>query len=249
MGLDLYPGAKWAPSSIPHPMRERTLGIVMHWTAGSEPGDIRILRGPNVDCQFYVAKDGDVYQFLDPDSQGWHALHTANHTCIGIEHEGRGEPYTDAQFAASSRLVSYLCVRYGIPPVHASPRSGDLDSLRGIFGHGDLTKGGVDGNNHTDTVPEGTGWGNYLAAVKRIMGQDSLEAHDLSDLPGNGTLRLIVEGHKWSGWGDCEGPMRWIGRNGLNEDAEVSFAWQGNVWRDTEKVVKVVRTLVGRYLG
>ena len=251
MGLDLYPGAKWAPSRIPHPMREMTLGIVMHWTVGSEPGDISILRGPNVDCQFYVPKDGapPVYQFLDPDSQGWHALHTANHTCIGIEHEGRGEPYTGAQFASSTRLVAYLCKRYGIPPVHASPRSGDLDSLRGVFGHGDLSKGHVDGNDHTDTVPAGTGWDPYLRAVKTLMGQGGLELVDLSKLPGDGTLRLIVEGRKWAGWEDCEGPMRWIDANGLNEDAEVSLAWQGNVWRDPEKVVKVVRTLVNRHLA
>lgn len=251
MGLDLYPGAIWRPSSIDHPMRPMTLGIVMHWTVGVEAGDITVLDGPRVDCQFYVAKDGHVFQFLDPDEQGWHAKATANRYCIGIEHESKGEPYTDLQLADSARLVAWCCRRYGIPVRHTDPSGSDLDTFRGLFGHRDLSIGGVrvDGNDHTDTVPEGTGWDRFLSEVKRAMGQGDQELpRDLSDLPGDATLRLVVAGRKWSGWDDCEGPMRWIVREGLQRDTAVSLAWQGNVWREPAKVVRVVRTLVGRYL-
>ena len=251
MGLDLYPGAIWRRSVIGHDMRSMTLGIVMHWTVGREAGDITVLDGPRVDCQFYVTKDGDVYQFLDPDEQGWHAFFMANHYCIGIEHEGRGEPYTAVQLSESSRLVAYLCRRYGIPARHVDPSGHDIETFRGIFGHLDLSVGGerVDGNNHTDTVPGGTGWGDYFAAVRKALGQGIVEKpRDLSDLPGGGTLRLVVHGRKWAGWEDCEGPMRWIDREALAMDTPVSLAWQGNVWRNPAKVVQVVRTLVGRYL-
>lgn len=164
----LYPGATWRPSVINHPNRPQTLGIVIHWTAGGEAGDIVTLDGPTVDVQFYVTKDGDVYQFLPLDSQAWHAFHTANTYCIGIETEGRGEAWTKPQLAAIAKLTAWLCKRYGIPIKKVDPSGTDLSTFRGIFGHRDLSLGGlrVDGNDHTDTVPDGTGWGTFLAAVR-----------------------------------------------------------------------------------
>jgi N-acetyl-anhydromuramyl-L-alanine amidase AmpD len=74
------------PASVhdpPSPPR-RDARIVIHWTAGHKNGDLATLDGPNVDCHFYVDKDGDVFEFLDSDLQAWHAFHTANPTCIGI---------------------------------------------------------------------------------------------------------------------------------------------------------------------
>jgi N-acetylmuramoyl-L-alanine amidase len=162
-----YPGAHWHPSSIHHPDRSETRGIVIHWTAGHEAGDISTLDGPNVDVQFYVDKAGRVYQFLDDRSSAWHAFHTANYTCIGIEHEGSGEAWTPKQLAASAKLSAWLCKRYSIPVRHVNPRSAapsDRPHWRGLFGHRDLA--GIDGNDHEDSVPAATGWTHYLDAIK-----------------------------------------------------------------------------------
>ncbi len=166
-----YPGAIWRPSVINHPSRPDTLGIVVHWTVGSEAGDITVLDGPTVDVHFYVAKDGDVYQFLPLDSQAWHAKFLANRHCIGIETEGRGEPWTPKQLDEMAKLTAWLCKRYNIPVRHADPSGTDLNTFKGIFGHRDLSLGGirVDGNDHTDTVPDGTGWGNFLARVNEHL--------------------------------------------------------------------------------
>lgn len=156
-----YPGATFIPSVISHPKRDGTRGIVIHWTAGREAGDISTLtRSGNVDVQFYVTKAGKVYQFLDADSQAWHAFHTANHYCIGIEHEGSGEPWTPAQMTASAKLSAWLCARYSIPMAHVYPRSGHWN---GLYGHVDLQ--GIDGNNHTDTVPADPGWERYIFQI------------------------------------------------------------------------------------
>lgn len=168
---ELYPGAIWRPSVINHPPRPDTLGICIHWTVGSEAGDIATLDGPTVDVHAYVAKDGDVYQFLPLDSQAWHAKFLANRHCIGIETEGRGEPWTDKQLDEMAKLTAWLCKRYSIPVRHVDPSGTDLSTFKGIFGHRDLSLGGarVDGNDHTDTVPDGTGWDTYLAAVRNCM--------------------------------------------------------------------------------
>lgn len=173
---ELYPGAIWRPSSIKHPNRPQTLGITIHWTVGHEAGDITVLDGPSVDVHFYVTKAGKVYQFLPFDSQAWHALHTANSLTVGIETEGKGEAWTPIQLQAMGRLVAWICKRYSIPVKHAFPTSASTDSLRGIFGHGDLTKGRVDGNNHTDSVPFGTGWPRFIAEVQKNMARPASSA-------------------------------------------------------------------------
>jgi hypothetical protein len=161
-----YPLAKWQPSEIQHPMRRITLGIVIHNTYGHEAGDVTTLDGPAVDAHFYVAKDGDTYQFLDTGSSAWTAKATANATCVQIETEGkRSEPWTPAQLSAVADLTAWVCKLYGIPIRKVDPTSpADLSSFRGLFDHRDLA--GIDGNNHTDGVPDGTGWPRFLAAIK-----------------------------------------------------------------------------------
>lgn len=194
---EIYPGAIWRPSSISHPTRPKTLGIVIHWTVGHEAGDITVLDGPSVDVHFYVTKSGKVYQFLPFDSQAWHGYRTANTYSVGIETEGAGEAWTAPQLAATARLTAWLCKRYSIPVKHATPRNGDLASLSGIFGHGDLTKGRVDGNNHSDTVPAGTGWEKFLAAVRVNMARPATSAP-----PKKPTLRYrLIKGFLLAGFG------------------------------------------------
>jgi N-acetylmuramoyl-L-alanine amidase len=187
-----YPGATWHPSSISHPNRTQTRGLVCHWTAGSFAGDISTLDGPNVDVQFYVPKRGGVYQFLDSDSEAWHAFHTANTTCIGIETEGSGEAWTDVQLADMAKLCAWLCDLYSIPIRHVHPP----DEWHGLFGHRDLSLGNVDGNNHTDTVPDGTGWDTFLSAINAVA-HPTDEAYYFEHVPyTNGGLGPAILGQK-----------------------------------------------------
>src|SRR6266567_2138153 len=115
------PRAIQHPSAIQHPHRDETRGVVIHWTAGHKQGDLATLDGPNVDCHFYVDQAGDVFEFLDTDSQAWHAFHTANHTCLGIEHEGSGEAWTPKQLEASAQLTAWLSRLYNIPVAKVDP--------------------------------------------------------------------------------------------------------------------------------
>jgi N-acetyl-anhydromuramyl-L-alanine amidase AmpD len=154
-----YPGAIWYPSKAQHPQRPATWGLVIHWTVGHKAGDLSALTGGKEDVQFYVTKTGQVYQLLDSGSEAWHAMPTANTYTVGIEHEGSGEPYTPAQFAASVKLAAWICRTYKIPVRHTDPHT----NWKGIYGHADLH--GIDNNDHTDSVPAGTGWPKYLAAV------------------------------------------------------------------------------------
>lgn len=154
-----YSAATWYPSPVNHPVRPSTWGIVIHWTAGHKAGDLATLTGGNVDVQFYIDKAGEVYQLLDANSEAWHAFHTANTHCVGIEHEGSGEPWTPAQLNASAKLVAWLCHEYNIPVRHVDPHV----DWSGIYGHADLH--GIDGNDHTDSVPAGTGWAKYLGLI------------------------------------------------------------------------------------
>lgn len=249
---DLLPGVEWHPSSIEHAMRPLTLGVVIHWTAGRRNGDLGVLDGPNVDCQFYVPKAPPVFQLLDPDEQGWHALRTANTYCIGIEHESlTGEDYTPWQLQASAELVARLCRRYSIPIRKVDPSGHDLDTFRGIFGHRDLSLGGlnVDGNDHTDTYPGPGGWATYITAVQAVSERlfDPPEVIDLGKLPKGGTLRLAVGGRLWAGWFMAADPLRWVARNGA-KDPNAAIAWDGSIWRGPDKVTGVARNLVRRYL-
>ena len=176
-----YPGAIVRPSVIEHSRRLRTEGITIHWTVGRELGDLGVLDGPEVDVQFYVAKDGDTYQLVPVDNTAWHGKSDANNWTVGIETEGSGEPWTAAQFNSVVSLTAWLCRKYGIPVVHASPRDDRPETFRGIMGHGDLTKGGVDQNDHSDTVPPGTGWDRFLTAVRSEL--DPIETRYYYEYP------------------------------------------------------------------
>ena len=230
---ELYPGAIWHPSPLRLASRPQTLGIVEHWTSGHEAGDVATLSGTSVCVQFYITHSGHVYQFLPLDSQAWHAFHTANTYCLGIEHEGNGEPWTAAQFAASAKLNAWLCKRYDIPVAHAHPRAGDLSTWHGLYGHRDLA--GIDGNDHNDSVPDDPGWDKFLAAVK---------GHPDVPLTDGNTLRLQLQGHAlMAGWGECRGPVTNVARDGLKRGNKCWIAWKGSSWHGPVDVTNVCRRL------
>lgn len=236
--------------------------MTIHWTAGRYDGDIATLDGPTVDCHFYVAKSGEVVQFLDMESMAWHGFDTANSKCLGIEHQGFGEAYTDAQLEASAKLVAYLCRRFGIPIRHVDPTAGVESSFRGIFGHRDLSLGGnrVDGNDHTDSVPDGTGWDRYLARVALYFQGGGATSDEVTPDPlPTGELRLAIQapGSKPRRWADADAwnALRWMAANPLDWRCKVTLAFRGQVWsterapkRPVAYIQKVARTLVARHL-
>jgi hypothetical protein len=183
-----YPGAKFIQSPrTAGELRDDTLGVVIHWTAGHEPGNVAVLSEEDprsVNVQFYCPRDADpgVYQFTETDERANHGFETANRHMVGIECEGSGEPWTRAQYDNIVALTTWLCDLYAIPKAKCDPSGHDLSTFHGICGHRDLSLGGqrVDENDHTDTVPDGIGWEPFL---KRVKGEDA--AFYFEDLPWN----------------------------------------------------------------
>ena len=188
-----YPGAHFQQSpETEGQLRDDTLGVVWHWTAGREPGDVSVLSRDDprsVNVQFYIPKDGTtptpgkgVYQFTETDERANHAMHTANHFMVGVEMEGSGEPWSPVQYDNAVALGVWLSLIYTIPIVHCDPSGHDLSTFRGHCGHVDLSLGGerVDGNDHTDTVPNPPGWLDFLTQMRG--GQDT-EAFRFESLP------------------------------------------------------------------
>lgn len=66
--------------------------------------------------------------------------------------------------------------------------------------------------------------------------------------PDGATLRLVLNGRRWSGWEEAGGPLQWIARNGIAPDAKTAIAWQGRVWRGPRDVTNVARNLTRRFL-
>jgi N-acetylmuramoyl-L-alanine amidase CwlA len=241
-----YPGAIQRPSAIHHPNRDETRGIVIHWTAGHKTGDLATLDGPNVDCHFYVDRAGEVYEFLDSESQAWHAFHTANHTCVGIEHEGSGEAWTAKQLDASARLVAWLSKLYNIPVTKVDPHK----NWHGIFGHVDLK--GIDGNNHTDTVPATTGWNRYLTRIKQSRDRSHLPNPPAKKPAKAGTLQVIVRQRgkpqrAWEGWQNGILALRWIAEHGLKPSTKASLSLGDKKWEGPAEVTKQAKQLVRKY--
>jgi N-acetyl-anhydromuramyl-L-alanine amidase AmpD len=104
-------------------------GIVLHASDGREGGDINTLTGHDKDHQvssnYYVTRDGRIYQFVPDGDTAWHAgrnlvpVHGKvydNSNTIGIEqeHYDGKEEWSPAQVAATARLVAMLKAKYGL---------------------------------------------------------------------------------------------------------------------------------------
>jgi hypothetical protein len=239
LGIEIrYPGAIIRPSEISHPRRPYTHGVCWHWTVGSEPGDITVLDGPNVDCFLYIAKDGDVYQFLDPRDVSWTAKHTANHNSVHIETEGRGEAWTTAQIERGLEAADWLCGLFGIPRRRVDPPA----DWRGHYGHADLK--GIDGNDHWDTIPSPPGWDVF---IRRLQGMAKPIPPPPPPLPKGNTLRLVIGGKLYAGWENAAGPIAWVARNGA-KDPNCFITWNRDRWNGPQKVTGVCRNLNKRFL-
>jgi N-acetyl-anhydromuramyl-L-alanine amidase AmpD len=239
-----YPRAIQHHSGIDHPPRSETRGIVIHWTAGHKAGDLEALDGPLVDVQFYVDHAGEVYQFLDSGSQAWHAMHTANHTCIGIEHEGSGEAWTDAQLEESAKLVAWLTKLYNIPIRKVDPPG----EWHGIFGHRDLQ--GFEGNDHSDTCPPATGWDHYFGKITQHAGTGTVPEPEPSRDVAHLRVSLQPKGGQQKVWtgADALWALRWIVGHGLSPETKAIVVTGSETHKGPDDVFAFAKRFVAQHV-
>lgn len=133
MNKSEYPGALWIPADKSNYLaRDRDpsdiKNIVIHITSGR--GDPRPTAemwqqpGHGSSAHFVIGQDGTVVQAVALNDVAYHA-HAANASSIGIEHCARepgelghddpGLPVSDAQMAASAKLVRWLLAVLFLP--------------------------------------------------------------------------------------------------------------------------------------
>jgi N-acetyl-anhydromuramyl-L-alanine amidase AmpD len=101
-------------------------GIVLHSTDGTEKSDVRTLRGLDpqhqVSANYYVTRDGRIYQFVNDQDTAWHTGQTidnskyGNSATLGIEQEhidGK-QDWPKAQVEAAAALVANLRAKYNL---------------------------------------------------------------------------------------------------------------------------------------
>lgn len=117
-----FPGAQWIPTSCSNKCTPGRAGnkveyIVIHDTEGGWDASVATLQNdPQKSVQYIVGTDGKVAQFVTEETTAWHAgnFHF-NQRSVGIEHVGYStKPYTEANYAASAKLVDYLAKKYNI---------------------------------------------------------------------------------------------------------------------------------------
>jgi N-acetyl-anhydromuramyl-L-alanine amidase AmpD len=171
-----YPGALWVPahSSNYHHVDEGRANptlIVIHCTDGGKlaqnTADMfatpQWKRQPPVasSAHFVVGQDGAVIQCVRVRDIAYHA-HAANSYSVGVEHCARtprelgpddlGLPPSEPLYAASARLMAWLCRSYGIQPTRVS-----------IVGHAE-----ADATTTHTQCPDGCGWDweRYIGMVQ-----------------------------------------------------------------------------------
>jgi len=144
-----YPGAKierLAGHSSAGSLLQRRL-IVLHITAGitarSAIDWFKASKAPGrVSAHCVIDRDGTVYQLLPFEETAWHAS-GVNSASVGIEHAAVPETAlaTEEQYAASARLVAWLCREMAIPcdrkhvlgHNEASPKDGHVQCCSGAL--------------------------------------------------------------------------------------------------------------------
>ncbi len=118
-----YPGAIQRPlvnHSAPGTLAQRNL-IVLHITDGSTAQSAiwtfeQSASPHRVSAHFVIDRDGTVYQLLDLNDTAWHAS-MVNSRSVGIEHAAKTKVLmaTEEQYAASAKLVAWLCQLLQVP--------------------------------------------------------------------------------------------------------------------------------------
>lgn len=123
MAVAQFPGAEFFPTSCGN--GKCTLGragakveyIVVHDTEGGWDASVATLQNdPGKSVQYIVGTDGRVGQFVTEDTTAYHAGNFYfNQRSVGIEHVGYAtKPFSEAEYAASAKLVDYLAKKYGV---------------------------------------------------------------------------------------------------------------------------------------
>lgn len=118
-----FPEAEWIPTSCDNKCNETRDGapiemIIIHDTEQPWEKAVATLQNDAGKSSHYIIDvDGRIGQFVTEATNAWHCANSYyNARSIGIEHVGVWtEPYTEAQYAASARLVDYLATKYNIP--------------------------------------------------------------------------------------------------------------------------------------
>jgi N-acetyl-anhydromuramyl-L-alanine amidase AmpD len=117
-----FPGAEWIPTSCKNKCTQGRAGhsieyVVIHDTEGGWNASVATLQNdPQKSVQYIVGTDGHVAQFVTEETTAWHAGNLwYNQRSVGIEHVGfANQPYPEAEYAASAKLVDYLATKYGV---------------------------------------------------------------------------------------------------------------------------------------
>jgi len=127
-----YPDATWVPAdatNFKRANRASFTNIVIHITHGHEHAQpvAEMWQEPNhgSSAHFVVGQDGTVLQAVRLKDVAWHA-HAVNAYSVGSEHCARtpgslnaadpGLPPSDELYAASAKLVAYLCNQMQLAP-------------------------------------------------------------------------------------------------------------------------------------
>ncbi|HEY8041982.1 MAG TPA: peptidoglycan recognition family protein [Polyangiaceae bacterium] len=136
-----YPaGATWFPTPSTNKWTAGRGGnpvdtVVIHDTEGGWDASVATLQNdPNKSVHYIVNTDGAVGQFVHESDTAWHAGNWyVNQHAVGIEHVGYYvQPYPEAQYAASAKLVAYLTGKYGVKKDRAH-----------VIGHDQVPNGNV----------------------------------------------------------------------------------------------------------
>ncbi len=163
-----YPDATWVPadaSNFKAASRATFTNVVIHITDGRENAQPVAEMWQEVNhkssAHFVIGQDGTVLQAVRIKDIAWHA-HAANAFSVGIEHCARtpgslskddpGLPPSPALYAASAKLVAYLCNQAELPPDRVT-----------IQGHAEIDHA----TSHAD-CPNGApwDWDAYMALVQ-----------------------------------------------------------------------------------
>lgn len=141
MGEADYADAEWQaahPSNFraAHRMLSDLKNVVIHCTDGrGDPNAVAQMwqvPGHASSAHFVIGQDGTIIQCVRLRDVAYHA-HAANATSVGIEHcarspgelgkDDQGLAVSDEQYAASAKLVAWLCYRAALKP--------DRDTIQG----------------------------------------------------------------------------------------------------------------------
>lgn len=135
--------------------------LLWHSTIGAYAGSCSWLCSPAADASAHLVVNEhgtETTQLVKLNDKAWHAYPYWNLRSVGVEHASLTQGFaTEDQLVQSARLFGWLCVHFGIPPVHG------LGRPSGILRHRDL---GASGGGHHDGPSDKVWFHEYLPAVQ-----------------------------------------------------------------------------------